>query len=235
MYILSKSLIWSCYEHCYINFNLKVETVVDISSSAILNLVTSVRVHLILWNKNRCIDNTHRLLCSITGTLWARKKFWSKEKEPKNSRWIMLESLSTGTFLHHGILISLSGLDRERCFWREFLTYARAYCNDVSTQGKKARKLTLKSPVVLKQTLNCKITYTFGARTYSKSHWNWTTAIIRRLSPEIEGDASLCSMCCYQVLETWSNKLSHHREWPFIGSYDLSWTSILILVGVAMK
>ena len=33
----------------------------------------------------------------------------------------MVESLSTGTFLHD-CLFSVSGLDRERRFWREFLT-----------------------------------------------------------------------------------------------------------------
>ena len=32
------------------------------------------------------------------------------------------ESLSTGTFLHDGGLFSVSGLDRERRFWRDFLT-----------------------------------------------------------------------------------------------------------------
>ena len=33
-----------------------------------------------------------------------------------------LESLSTEKFLHDGGLFSVSGLDGERCFWREFLT-----------------------------------------------------------------------------------------------------------------
>ena len=36
----------------------------------------------------------------------------------------ILKSLSTGTFLHNGGLFYVSGLDRERRFWRKFLTYA---------------------------------------------------------------------------------------------------------------
>ena len=39
-----------------------------------------------------------------------------------NHNGITKESLSTGTFLHYGGPYSVSGLDRERHFWREFLT-----------------------------------------------------------------------------------------------------------------
>ena len=35
---------------------------------------------------------------------------------------LLLESLTTGTFLHDGGLFSVSRLDRERRFWREFFT-----------------------------------------------------------------------------------------------------------------
>ena len=63
---------------------------------------------------------------------------------------VSLESLSTRTFLLYGGLFSVSRLDREERFWREFLLKQRAYHNDGRTQGKKAQKLTLKSSVVKK-------------------------------------------------------------------------------------
>ena len=40
------------------------------------------------------------------------------------SHKVIIESLSTGTFLHDGGLFFKSELDRELCFWREFLFLA---------------------------------------------------------------------------------------------------------------
>ena len=55
----------------------------------------------------------------------------------------VIESISTGTFLHNGGL--------ENCvFGANFLLKQREYYNDGRTQCKKARKLTLKSSVVNK-------------------------------------------------------------------------------------
>ena len=47
-----------------------------------------------------------------------------KPKTKNSVNWELTESLSTGTFLHDGGLFSVSRLDRERRFWREFFILA---------------------------------------------------------------------------------------------------------------
>ena len=54
-------------------------------------------------------------------------------------------------------------------FGANFFFKQLAYQNDERTQGKKSRKLTLKSSVAGKQTLNCKIDYTYGKNLEQKS------------------------------------------------------------------
>ena len=60
----------------------------------------------------------------------------------------LLQNLSTGTFLHEGCVFSVSRLNMENgVFAANFLLKQRVYYNDGHTQGKKARKLTLKISV----------------------------------------------------------------------------------------